>query len=74
MMVLFQKLKAWKVAFKVWNKEVFGDVYKMVDSAQANLDKIQKDIAEYGFNDDLSIQEKQAHASLQEALSFQEEF
>lgn len=46
MFILSQNLKALKSTFKIWNKNTFGDVHKMVCSAQAKLDSVQHQIGE----------------------------
>lgn len=65
MFILPQKVKAVKIAFKTWNKEVFGDVPNLVRATQTNLDVIQKDIATYGYSDELVGKEKEAQYQFQ---------
>lgn len=74
MSILFQKLKAVKLAFKAWNKEVFGDVHTLVKAAKPKLDGIQQEIADFGYTNDLDVKEKQAQCQFQKALAFEEEF
>lgn len=55
MMIIFQKLKALKADLKEWNRDVFGDVHNRVAIAQSNLDRLQMDLADSGFNEDLYL-------------------
>lgn len=53
MFIHTQKLKAVKLALKIWNKEVFGDVHNLVKVAQMDLD----------VSEDLFIKEKRLNVT-----------
>lgn len=74
MFILAQKLKNLKVVLKVWNKDKFGDVNKMVDSATKELEDAQAQISEAGLNEDLAAREHCAQIKLNKSLHLQEEF
>lgn len=63
-----QKLKNWKKALKVWNKQVFSDVQLAIFTAQRNLLNIQREIASQGFSDERFQFELNAHLALEKAL------
>lgn len=71
---LSQKLKFMKLAFKSWNKTIFGDVHKMVDDAKTALDAVQQEIADLGYSDSLNDCELAAQKQYHTALSYQEAF
>lgn len=72
MFVFKQKLKILKARFKVWNKQVFGDVNQKVESALDLVDQVQNQIALNGFSNDLQEQEFLAQQNLQKALAIEE--
>ena len=56
MAVLTQKLKAVKFELKSWNRLVFGDIHKAVDSALKKLDQIQQSPPATDHDLDVEIQ------------------
>lgn len=74
MYIVFEKLKRLKKELKLWNKDIFGNVHKQVEQAQAEVDSLQDLMQNAGCTDQLIDKEKQAQISLQRALHFQEEF
>jgi len=74
MYVLSQKLKILKEAFKVWNKNTFGNVHTQVTDVYKDLDEIQMKINNTGIFDLLMDQEKAAQINLENALNVGEMF
>lgn len=69
MFVLMQKLKRIKVAFKEWNRSVFGDIHLKVDNVKSAIEEIQLQIDSDGYCDELHAKEVKAQIELNEALS-----
>jgi hypothetical protein len=74
MFVLSRKLKMLKTKLKSWNKECFGNVHDVINTAEQNLQLIQDQIHHIGHTDTLAEQEKEAHQVLELALNRQETF
>jgi hypothetical protein len=74
MFVLSQKLKLLKSKLKDWNKNCFGNVHDMVNSADKKLQHIQSQIQLNGHIDALLHEEKLASVEYEEALNRQEVF
>lgn len=74
MFILSHKLKILKDKFKVWNKEVFGNVHALVQNAEVKLNVIQLAIDSNGQSDLLFDQQKQAQIDLNKALDMEEAF
>ncbi|PNY04330.1 serine/threonine-protein phosphatase 6 regulatory [Trifolium pratense] len=60
--------------FKIWNKEVFGNVHDQLKKAKDKVNEIQHDISTNGHSDLLMNQEKQAQVDLELALNIEEAF
>ena len=67
------KLRNLKNAFKVWNRNVFGDVDAHVKFAIDEVKRIQLLIDAEGFFDQLYLQDLEAQLFLSKALNFQEQ-
>jgi len=74
MFILSHKLKLLKEKFKVWNKEVFGNVHNLVQNAEVKLNVIQLAIDTHGQSDFLFDQQKHAQIDLNKALDMEEVF
>jgi len=74
MFVLNQKLKIFKQNFKVWNKNVFGNVHLLVKDAEQKLNVIQNEIDCNGINDVVMEHQKLTQIQLEQALVIEEEF
>ncbi|CAL0324296.1 unnamed protein product [Lupinus luteus] len=74
MYVLSKKLRNLKVALKVWNKEVFGNIHLKVKDALEKVDSIQLSMSNLGQDQHLLDQENSAQNDLSLALQVQEEF
>lgn len=62
MYVLSSKLKNLKEKLKIWNKDVFGNIYNAVTEAENMLHEVQDQIKIQGHNDCL-MQERRKHKS-----------
>lgn len=69
MYILSTKLKNLKNKLKVWNIQVFGNVHSLVTEAESKLLDIQNQIQLIGHYDLLMIEEKNAQATLDDALN-----
>lgn len=67
------KLRNLKNAFKIWNRNVFGDVDTQVRHALEEVNRIQLLIDSEGFSDQLYVQDLEAQLLLTKALNFQEQ-
>jgi hypothetical protein len=74
MFVLSQKLKNLKAKLKCWNKDSYGNVNDLVSAAEIKLKQIQSHIQEHGHSDELLLEERDANAVYEDALSKQEVF
>lgn len=74
MFILSQKLKYVKVKLKIWNKQVFGDVHKLVQNSTNHLNNIQCQIQNLGMNDNLKSQEPKAQQDFKDDLDKDEYF
>lgn len=70
MVILSQKLKLMKNAFKIWKNEIFGDVHKMVATAYYELDSLQQHIDKVTYSEDLHERELIALKNLSTWLIF----
>ncbi|XP_058782945.1 uncharacterized protein LOC131657578 [Vicia villosa] len=68
MFILSHKLKLLKGKLKIWNKEVFGDIHKLVQTSTTLLNHIQEQIHLIGMTDSLKAQEVKAQIDLEDAL------
>lgn len=68
------KLRNLKSVLKVWNKEQFGDVHQNVKQALQHLNDVHSQMQKIGYNDELVVQEQNAHTELNKALLFKEQF
>lgn len=66
------KLKNLKLAFKTWNRTVFGDVDRQVRLALEEVNRIQLLIDSEGFSDAIYIQDLEAQLILTKALNYQD--
>lgn len=71
---LSQKLRILKYRLKLWNKDVFGNVFHAVESATKNLDQIEERITEEGFSEALFQEEIEANKNLEDKLKILETF
>lgn len=67
--IIIGKLKAFKLALKVWNKEFFGNLDQNISIALATLADIQKGYDDESFFEELLLQLKfDDHANLDRLL------
>ena len=67
------KLRNLKTGFKLWNRNVFGDVDSQVKFSIDEVKHIQLLIDAEGFSDQLYLQDLEAQLLLTKALNFQEQ-
>jgi hypothetical protein len=74
MFILSKKLKFLKDRLKNWNKDCFGNVHSLVNTAEMKLQQIQDQIQLNGHTDNLLHEERVASTMYEEALNKQEAF
>jgi hypothetical protein len=74
MFILSNKLKFLKDRLKNWNKDCFGNVHSLVNTAEMKLQQIQDQIQLNGHTDNLLHEERVASTMYEEALNKQEAF
>lgn len=72
-MVIFnKKLKLLKKELKAWNKNSFRNIHEQVKKAEEKVEQVQFQLQISGYNDELTIQERQAQSMLDFALKIEE--
>lgn len=69
-----RKLKRLKLRLKEWNHLVFGDIFRNMESAQAQLVALQEEISNAGYSDELFYKEIDAHNELNRCMRAHTEF